>query len=217
MKKILICLASLIITQFAHSAAVTIGTGGARGHQFLTSNTETPTRVSIASSSVRIGYLTTSGDSSTFQVFGNSAISNPISSATIGGFVSTATSDNPAAGSNPALSVIAGRQLAIWVTAQNGDQGLFTSTSWVVPSTLGTASDQLYNLILGSPQGTPPPTVTAVPITGFNNASVSVGTITVTTSSNTNGTTYVLGAAVPEPSVLSLLAVLGAMSFRRRR
>jgi hypothetical protein len=213
--KILSLLAAMSFASNADAAAITIGTGTSRGHQFVLS--DGTTRVSVnPANTVRIGYLTTAGDSSTFVNFGTTTISNPLSTQPIGGFVTNQSNDNPAA-NGVGNSIIANQQLAIWVLGQNGDQGLFTSTSWVVPPSLGVATDQLYNLVLGAGSGLTPPVVTGVAITGFQTASTRVESVTVGATANPNGTTYQLGAAVPEPSVTALLGLLGLVGLRRKR
>ncbi len=217
---ILACL--LLLPAMAEAASIKITTGGSRGHEFLLS--DNTTRASIVGSTVQIGYLSTPGDTSTFLNFGNSSISNPLTTAVIGGFVTNATPDSGTANpGNAALSIIAGKQLVVSVTGQNGDRGLFTSTAWTVPGTLGTASDQSFSVILGTLQGTLPPLVTALPLTGFNPATVNVKTIGFLSGAvpayaeNTNGTSFTLGAAIPEPSVNALLGLLGLVGLRRKR
>ena len=221
-KNILTLLALTALVSSSQAAFVAFTTGGARGHAFVLSDSSTRvlTTANNASSTVKVGYLT-GATSDTFVTFGTTSVDNPAiqPAAAIGGFVTTPTADNAAA--NGALSSIAGRQLAIWVYGQNGQQGLFTSTSWTVPGTLTPASDQSFSILLGvSSAAGVAPVVSTIAIPGFSPASfVNPTPITVTTAStstNANGSMYVLGA-VPEPSVTALLGLLGLVGLRRKR
>lgn len=224
-KQILTITTILALCVSTQAANIAFNTGGSRGHAFVLStstsqagNIGTPT----LTDRVALGQVVQAGwmEAGVFQLFASSAIANPLTTATIGGFLNTATGQNAAASGG--FSVIAGKQVALLVQGQNGDRGLFTSTSWMVPPTLGTAVDQSYTVILANASGAPP-VVTALPIEGYTTGSVTVGTIGFTSgntpaySERLDGNIMKLGAPIPEPSVVALLGLLGLVGLRRRR
>lgn len=213
MRKSLLILAAILgSASLSKAAFISFVTGGARGHQFLLS--DGATRVATGGLPVKVGYLTTPGDSSTFVEFATTVISNPLSTAPIGGFINTKTGDNPN------VAGIRNKQVAIWVYGQNGDQGLFTSSAWTVPGTLAPDVDASYDVVLGITQGgANPPAVTAVTLPGQVTAAryQQPVSITVTTGTNVDGASYVLASFIPEPSSMGLLALAGLATLRRRR
>jgi len=191
----------------SQAAFISFATGGARGHSFVLS--DGATRVT-AGSNVRIGYLTSPGNVGTFVEFGTTTINHPLTSQQIGGFINTKTGDNAN------VAGIRNQQVVVWVYGQNGQQGAFTSPNWLVPNSLAPDVDASFDVILGV-TALPGPAVTALAIPNFTEARVNQPiTITVGTSSNANGTQYVLGTPIPEPSA-SLLAGLALLGLARRR
>ena len=188
-KSLLIFAAVTASASVSEAAFISFATGGARGHQFVLS--DGATRVATTAPAVRVGYLTTPGLSSSFVEFATTVISNPLSTQPIGGFINTKTGDNPN------VAGIRNQQVAIWIFGQNGDQGLFTSSAWTVPASLGPEVDASYDVVLGIVQGgTGAPNVSGVLIPGFTMATYTRPvTITVGTGSNTDGATYRLGSS----------------------
>jgi len=202
----------------SQAAFVSFATGGARGHQILLSDgaTRVLTTADNPGSRASIGYLTTPGDSSSFVEFATTTINHPLSTATVGGFINTPTGNNA---SQSAVDAYKGKQVAIWIYGQNGEQGLFTSTAWTVPASITTEVDSSFDITLGVTQasGLPPVQVTTVPIPGMGAAQyIAPVNITVGTASNTAGASYILGA-IPEPSSMGLLVLAGLATLRRRR
>lgn len=207
------CLASQ-----ADAAFVSFVTGGARGHEFLVpGGARVAATATVPGNVVRFGYLTTANVSSSFVEFGATTINNPLSSAPIGGFVNVDTNQNTSATAIAAIK--AAPQLAIWVFGQNNTQGLFTSTGWVAPGSLTTEVDSSFTITLGvSSAATTAPLVTTIPITGYLPALFVSGTpITVTGTTNPNGSHYTLGALIPEPTTSMLIGLLGAVGMMRRK
>jgi hypothetical protein len=209
MKKILLPLAFLAIsTSLSQAAFISFSTGTARGHQFVLS--DGATRVAVGSN-VRVGYLTTPGDTSTFVEFGTTSIANPLSSQPIGGFLIDQTTNNPE------VTGIRNQQVVVWVYGQGGQQGAFTSTAWTVPASLTPDVDASFDVVLGVNNGTPVQ-VTALPIENYTAASYTAPvSITVGTGTNPTGATYALGQLIPEPTSMGLLALAGLLVTRRRR
>ncbi|MES2467746.1 MAG: hypothetical protein V4675_10630 [Verrucomicrobiota bacterium] len=191
-----------------------------RSHQFVQS--DGVTRVLPTSqdpnSTVIVGYLTTSGEASTFRAFGESSIENPYPFLPIGGFLRRATQDNAAGIAG--ISELAGKRIVLWVFGQNGEQGMFTSSDWTVPSDYPIVPDRHYVLRLGrGGGGAIPPLVTTIPLPGFSAAAYAapVSLSVNGETPNTNASSYILGRPIPEPSVFLLTGFAGVMLFCRRR
>ena len=216
--KLLLLGVTLFTVAQADAAFVSFITGGARGHEFLVSSGARVTETALAPANVvKFGYLTTAGLASSFVEFGSTTVNNPLASALIGGFVNVDTTQNTSAAAVAAIKVAP--QLALWVYGQGGQQGLFTSASWVAPASLTTEVDSSFTITLGvANAASAAPVVTTIPITGYLPASFVSGVpITVTTATNTNGSRYTLGAAIPEPTTTLFLAMLGGLGVLRRK
>src|SRR5262245_50104901 len=99
----------LLATGLAASASqIAFATGGGRGHMFVTND---QTRVAFGSL-VRVGYLTTAGDLSTFTEFATTTISHPGAAPNnVGGFLTI-----PAENLNGPANVAArNKQIYLWV------------------------------------------------------------------------------------------------------
>ena len=215
MNKTILSLALLGTFTLASKAAfISFATGGARGHQFLLEGgvTRVVTTANNPIARVRVGYVTTPGEISTFIEFATTTINNPLTTQTIGGFVNTAT------GNNADVAGIRSRQVVLWVYGQGGQQGAFTSAAWTVPVGLAPDVDASFDVTLGVASGQPI-AVTTLGIPDFRPANyLAPVTILVGATSNASGASYVLGAPVPEPttSITALLAVAGLVARRRR-
>jgi hypothetical protein len=201
-------------TVASEAAFISFATGGARGHQILLEDgaTRVVTTAADPAARVRVGYVTSPGDISTFVEFATTTINNPLTTQPIGGFINTAT------GNNSDVAGIRNQQVVIWVYGQGGQQGAFTSAAWTVPGSLAPDVDASFDVTLGVASGEPV-AVTTIPIPLFNNASyLAPVNITVGTGSNASGASYILGAPIPEPSSsLTMLLVAGGLLARRRR
>ena len=175
------------------------------------------TTASNPGSTVRIGYLSTAGDASSFQQFAESPVTNSPSLPMPAGFLSASSTNNTAGIAG--ISVIADKMLVLWVIGQNGQEGMFTSTEWTVPANFGTGVDNSHGVVIGRTMGGgTPPVVTTIPLPGFNAASYAAPvTIAFGLSSNPNASSYVLGSPIPEPSAVNLAGLLAALAFRRKR
>ena len=208
-KTSLIIALSLASTLASKAAFISFATGGARGHQFVLN--DGTTRVAFGSN-VKVGYLGTPGDTSTFIEFGTTTINNPLSTQPIGGFINTKTGDNAN------VAGIRNQQVVLWVYGQNGQQGAFTSPAWTVPASLAPDIDASFDVTLGVTT-LPTVAVTALAITNFTGSGYTAPVnITVGTGSNVNGAAYRLGIPVPEPTGALLASLVGfGLVLRRRR
>lgn len=194
------------------ASAIQFATGGGRGHMFITSNPD-GARVP-ALSLVRVGYVTTPGDVSTFVEFATTTMSNPSAAILIGGFLTTP------ANSLTVAAAAKGAQVYLWVynspAAGTATQaGIFTSTdaSWVIPASFTGDPTETSNLTLNLVSGVtaiPDPNLGGVPT--FTRGDILInGTAAV-------GSIFRLAPPVPEPStaLFGFIAV-GALALRRRR
>ncbi len=201
----------------SHAASITFLTGGRSGHQFLLSDGST--RVTTGSV-VRIGFLSTPGDTRTFTEFATTTIANPITSQAIGGFIKDQTTQN---GSTTGVAGMKSGPVVVWVIGQNGQQGMWTSTLWTAPAALTPESDSSYDITLGiEPGAGATVAVTALTIDGYNpsrySAPVTITVGTGGTAVNQNGASFILATPVPEPTMSALGAVMGlGLMMRRRR
>jgi PEP-CTERM motif len=200
-------------------AAILPNTGGARGHQFLLSDGATRVLATATDPTTvfKIGYLAIAGDSSTFQPFAQSSVSHPQAPYQVGGFFGQ-VSDNNTSGVG-GISVIADKKLVLWVFAQSGQQGMFTSAEWTVPANFGSEVESSFEMRLGAtPSGGTPPVVTIVSLPGFSAASYAAPvSITLGTFTATNSSSYVLGSPIPEPSAMGLIGLCATWVLRRKR
>ena len=200
------------------ASAIQFATGGGRGHMFVTNDAA---RV-VATSLVRVGYLTTPGSLSSFVEFAATTISNPGSTPAtqIGGFLTI-----PAA--SPTVAAAAkGAQVYLWVynAASSGvatQAGIFTSAdpSWVIPASFTGDVTETSNLSLNLAAGV---TAIADPDAKFSGPNTSAPTFTrgniLIAGTAAVGSIYTLGGpAIPEPSSVGLFALLGMAALRRRR
>jgi len=195
----------------ATGSAIQFVTGGGRGHMFVLS----PANDRVAFGSlVRVGYVTTPGDVSTFMEFATTTISHPGAAvaAQVGGFLT-----NPAASSTVA-GAAKGKQIYLWVyngTTTGGSTGaaIFTSTdsTWLIPNSFTGDATETSNLTLNLTSN-----VTAIAAPGYASApSFSVGPVPVAGSSAT-GSIFTLGVPEPGTSLLASAAVLAMLARRRR-
>lgn len=204
-------LLALALMPFANASTLTFGTGGGRGHTFLTSGGQ---RVNDASSLVKVGYLSEAGNTSTFVEFGRTTLSDPSPTIDIGGFLTTPVANNDGAANRAAQ----GKQIYLWVfnsgtEAGATEQGLFTSTdpSWVIPGTFTGGATESSAIVIGKSAAPGLAGVTAVI------GSYAIGPVTVSNGTNAEGSNYTL-AAIPEAGSSSLLlAGCLAMLARRKR
>jgi hypothetical protein len=211
----------LAVTGLSASASQILwATGTGRGHMFTTNS---GARLD-AGSLVRVGYLTTAGDLSTFTEFAATTISHPGAAPNnIGGFLT-----NPAENLNGPANVAArNKQIYIWVynaptAAAATEQGIFTSTdpSWIIPSSFTGDPTETNNpatalmLPAGVVTAQSPPLLAGNPL--WVGPTSTKGPITVGTGTNPDGSIYRLGAIVPEPGTAGLL-LLGLLGLARRR
>lgn len=199
------------------ASAIQFATGGGRGHMFVMSPPTDNVRVP-ALSLVRVGYVTTPGNLSTFVEFASTTISNPSPTFPVGGFLTS-----PAASTTIAPAA-KGAQIYLWVynapTAGASTQaGIFTSTdpSWVIPASFTGDPTETSNLTLNLVSGVQAiadPRFTGPTITqpSFSRGDILVGTTSAV------GSIYKLGGGViPEPTSIGLLALAGLAAARRRR
>ena len=208
---------ALSLTSQADAAFVSFVTGGARGHEFLVpGGARVTATATVPGNVVKFGYLTTSNVASSFVEFGATTVNNPLAAATIGGFVNVDTNQNTSASAVSAIKTAP--QLALWVFGQNNTQGMFTSTAWVAPASLTTEVDSSFTITLGvSSAAAAAPVVTAIPLAGYSPAMFISGVpITVSGTTNANGSRYTLGA-IPEPTTTMMLSLLGTLGLLRRK
>ena len=116
---------------------------------------------------------------------------------------------------------LANQQVYMWVydtatALATSDQGLFTSTGWVIPSAFSNDTTATYNLALGNTASIPGVVITTLSIANVSAASVVTGDVALTAAPNSVGYIYTLGNAVPEPSA-ALLGAVGVLGLLRRR
>lgn len=218
-----VCLTILFLSGWAGgvlAARVSFVTGGPRGHQFLQSDGVTRVAGTFIGQegTVWVGYLGTAGDASSFQLFGETRISNPLISGGDGGHLSMSTEDNSAG--TGGISVISGKQVVLWVFGQGGEQGMFISLDWKAPANIESRFESSYGVLLGisSPLAPRPPDVTTIPLPGFSAASYATPvSITLDGRTSTRSSSYILGSPIPEPTAFSLAGILTTLAFRRRR
>ena len=194
----------------ASASTINFATGGGRGHMFVSDGNRL-----VSGSLVRVGYVTTAGDVSTFQEFATTTISHPSAGFQIGGFLT-----NPAS-SDTIAAAAKGKQIYLWVynaaTAAGATaSAIFTSTdtTWVIPANFTGASDETSNLSLSLAAGA----VTAIqdPARQGTNPSFTRGPVTVG-ATTVDGAIYSLGTAIPEPGSATLALLALAAVGRRRR
>ena len=208
--KYLVCTFIAASSIAASASAIQFITGGGRGHEFVTT---TGDRIA-AGSLVRVGYLTTADNLSTFTEFATTTISNPSNTLLVGGFLTIPASSVTVA------QAAKGAQIYLWVynsaTAGTATQaGIFTSTdtTWHIPASFTGDPTEVSNLSLSLASGI---TALADPATPGQAPSVAQGPITLNGTTATGNIFRLGGVGVPEPGTASLL-ILGLAAIGRRK
>jgi hypothetical protein len=223
MKKqtIALVLVSALLGSVSHAVTIVMDRGTTTGMKVV--NADGVSRVAIGQL-IRWGTMTGPESAANFTEFTTTTISSVGTSGATATVPGSIRLDITIPGT---AAAIANKQVYMWiydsVAASNSvNQGLFTSTGWVVPSTFASDSSATYNLVLGqnTGSGTPlAPPVSSVNLAFLNTqASLTVGSVqnTPTGATNASGYVYQLGNAIPEPSA-ALLGAIGALGLLRRR
>jgi len=212
MKKILLSISALVLAGSAQAATINWANGTGRGHAFVLGDgvTRVPT-----GSLVRVGFLSTANDASSFVEFGTTTMGDP-GGGVVGGHI-------PGAGKSITTDTtnFANRQLYIWVynaaTAAAATQSeLFTSTAWLTPADFNTPV-ATFNITLGQ---TAAPTVPVSRLSAAADTDAGqyrIGSITIGAGTNDFASIYQLGT-IPEPStsLMASLVAFGLLARRRR-
>jgi hypothetical protein len=210
MKSLLLTL-SLLATAInaSHAVAITLSQTAGAARFFLSTDVAAP-----SSAVVDMGWMSNPTDASTFTSFGTTAMhGNTVFTTGVGTIAANSTSAS--------LTLAAGQNVYIRVINGTTDGGIWRSST-LYPADLAPAGTTPGAASLSADTWTViNPTTNWTfknPVAAYteNAGALGLSDASVTPTART-GDKFVLGAAVPEPSVTALLGLLGLVGLRRKR